>query len=330
MSVSVLRRFISAVGSGWRARSLCTAREALPLQRRVTVLPPPSEEPLTELYQGLVRRLGVIARKIGMLPYWDANGVYHCLTVLHVDNNHVIQVKRLPDNASPLKGLSEWSVQIGAGFMRPYQAKKPHRYHCAYAGCDVKEKLAEFRVAPAAAACVQPGTPITVRHFVPGQYLDVTGTSLGKGFQGVMKRHGFSGLPASHGVSLTHRSLGATGQRQDPGRVFKGKRMPGRMGGRRTTVQNLRLERIDCSRNLLFVSGPVPGHAGNWVLVRDAVKHSGLKWWADLPQLPPFPTSSVDTETATADQSPTETPTDWFAAPRKNAWILENLSTKAT
>jgi large subunit ribosomal protein L3 len=261
-----------------------------------------------------------------MLPYWDGNGIYRCLTVLHVDNNHVIQVKRLANNASPLKGLSEWSVQIGAGFMRPYQAKKPHRYHCAYAGTDVKEKLVEFRVAPAAAACVQPGTPITARHFIPGQYLDITGTSIGKGFQGAMKRHGFAGLPASHGVSLTHRSVGATGQRQDPGRVFKGKRMPGRMGGLRKTVQNLRLERLDRSRNLLFVSGPVPGHAGNWVLVRDAVKRSGLEWWSDLPRLPPFPTYIADTESAAED----EPPMDWFAAPRRHTWINENLSNEAT
>jgi large subunit ribosomal protein L3 len=324
-----LRHCIRAVGR--LVRTLCTQAETAarssgphvpPLR---LLLPPPNTEPVAELYGRFVRRIGVVARKIGMLPHWDANGVYRCVTVLHIDNNHVIQVKQLPSNASNLKGLSEWSVQIGAGSMRPYQAKKPHRYHCAYAGTDVKEKLVEFRVAPAAAACIEPGTPITARHFIPGQYLDVIGTSIGKGFQGAMKRHGFGGLPASHGVSLTHRSLGATGQRQDPGRVFKGKRMPGRMGGERTTVQSLRLERVDCKRNLLFVSGPVPGHTGNWVLVRDAVKKSGLKWWAELPHLPPFPTFVADPQ----QQVEHEAPADWFAAPRRNVWLQEVLSARA-
>ncbi|KAK4534687.1 hypothetical protein CDCA_CDCA02G0712 [Cyanidium caldarium] len=280
----------------------------------------PDGEPLPEDYDPdwrpprpeRIRRFGVLARKVGMLPFWNAYGQYNCVTVLAVDNNHVLQVKQLPANASPVKGLSDMAVQIGAGFIRPYQAKRTHRFHCAYAGTDVKEKLVEFRVAPASAAEVALGTPITARHFAPGQYVDVTGTSIGKGFQGPMKRHGFHGQPASHGVSLAHRSHGATGQRQDPGRVFKGKKMAGHMGCKRVTVQNLLLQRIDLRRNLLYVSGHVPGHAGNWVMVRDAVKRSGAKWWDKLPHPPPFPTyvpSDDDDDTATDDVA------DLFAAP---------------
>lgn len=263
-----------------------------------------------------VARFGAIARKVGMLPFWDAFGKYICVTVLHIDNNHVIQVRKLPENASDDKGLSRWSVQVGAGFMRPYQAKKPHRYHCAYAGTDVKQKLVEFRVGPASAADVKPGLPVTARHFVPGQYVDVTGTSIGKGFQGAMKRHGFAGQPASHGVSKTHRALGSTGQCQDPGRVFKGKKMAGHMGCERVTVQSLLVQRIDVQRNLLYVTGHVPGHAGNWVLVRDAVRKSGSTWWDRLPAAPPFPTYiPYDTDTIGSGDAKDSVVTDLFAPP---------------
>jgi large subunit ribosomal protein L3 len=162
------------------------------------------------------------------------------------------------------------AVQLGVGTAKVKNTTKPERGHYAKAKVAPKRKLAEFRVADDALLDV--GTEIGVNHFVAGQYVDVAGTSIGKGFAGAMKRWGFSGLRASHGVSVSHRAHGSTGHSQDPGKVFKGKKMAGHMGDRRVTTQNLRVVAVDPSRDLILIRGAVPGAKGGWVLVTDAIK----------------------------------------------------------
>ena len=208
----------------------------------------------------------MLARKVGMLSLWDEQGVRHPITVLCVDRCHVISVH--PPN--PNDHRKRWRIQVGAGPKRPYKTNKAQRYHCAKAGVEPKHKLVEFGVHELFKLPI--GTELRASHFIPGQMVDVTGTSIGKGFQGVMKRWGFKGGPASHGCSKAHRKPGSIGQSTKPGRVFKGKKMAGRMGGDRVTVQNLPIYRVDNDRNLIYVRGAVPGHTGNWVRVRDAVK----------------------------------------------------------
>jgi large subunit ribosomal protein L3 len=159
---------------------------------------------------------------------------------------------------------------MGAGKRRPQRTTQPMRGHFAAAKVEPKKKLAEFRVE--ADHLIPVGAELTADHFVAGQFVDVTGTSIGKGFAGAMKRHKFGGLRASHGVSVSHRSHGSTGGRQDPGKVFKNKRMAGHMGDVTVTTQNLRVVRADPERGLLLVEGAVPGAKGGWILVRDAVK----------------------------------------------------------
>lgn len=215
--------------------------------------------------EGYLRPCGVIARKVGMMNLWDDDGTRHPITVLCVDRNHVLQVR--PPNKNDKKG--RWGLQVGAGPVRPYKANKALRYHCAQAGVEPKQKIKEFLVHESLKIPV--GTELRAGHFTPGQYVDVSGTSIGKGFQGVMKRWGFKGGPASHGCSKAHRKPGSIGMSTKPGRVFKGKKMPGRMGNDRKTVQSLLMYRVDNERNLLYVRGPVPGNSGNWVEVRDAI-----------------------------------------------------------
>mmetsp|Transcript_7103 Transcript_7103/g.15317 ORF Transcript_7103/g.15317 Transcript_7103/m.15317 type:complete len:409 (+) Transcript_7103:142-1368(+) len=213
------------------------------------------------------KRCGALGIKLGMMPVWDGWGERHACTVLYLDNNVVIRNK----TKDSVDGYD--AVQIGAGERKSKRVTKP--LMCHYEKFGVSERppwiVREFRVTTPD-ALPEPGTIIHARHFIPGQNVDVSGTSKGKGFQGGMKRHGFKGMPASHGTSKSHRAIGSTGQCQDPGRVFKGKKMPGRMGGKRVTKQNLRIVKIDRGRNLIYVKGAVPGNRGEFVEIRDAVK----------------------------------------------------------
>lgn len=179
------------------------------------------------------------------------------------------------------------TLQLGAGPRKAKNVNKPQLGHLEAAGVGPKAVLAEFKVS--ADAVLPPGTPIIARHFVPGQYVDARGTSQGKGFQGVMKRWNFGGQGASHGVSRTHRALGSTGQGTNPARVFKGKKMPGRMGGRNVTVQGLQVYKIDLKRDLVYIKGAVPGTAGTYVRLADSIK-------AAPPSPVPYPTFHITPE----------------------------------
>jgi len=208
-------------------------------------------------------RSGVIAKKVGMTRLFMEDGRQVPVTVLQMESVQVVAQRR-PET----DGYS--AVQLGAGTAKAKNTTQPMRGHFARASVAPKRKLVEFRVAPE--NLIDVGAEITADHFVSGQLVDVTGTSIGKGFQGAMKRHNFGGLRASHGVSISHRSHGSTGQCQDPGKVFKGKKMAGHMGDARCTVQNLEVVRTDPDRGLIMLRGAVPGSKGGWVTVRDAVK----------------------------------------------------------
>jgi large subunit ribosomal protein L3 len=208
-------------------------------------------------------RSGVIAQKVGMTRIFTDAGEHIPVTVLRLDSCQVVGQRTEEKNGYT-------AVQLGAGRPKVKRLTRAARGQFAVANVEPKRKLAEFRVSPE--NLIEVGAEITADHFVEGQYVDVSGTTIGKGFAGVIKRHNFGGLRASHGVSVSHRSHGSTGQRQDPGKVFKGKKMAGHMGNMRVTTLNLEVVDTDKDRGLVLVRGAVPGTKGGWVLVRDAVK----------------------------------------------------------
>ena len=213
-------------------------------------------------------RTGLIARKLGMTRVFTDEGTHVPVTVLKVDNCQVVAV-RTEDRDGYI------AVQLGVGTAKTKNVSKPQRGHFAKAKVEPTAKIVEFRVTPD--ALLEVGAELSAEHFLAGQFVDITGTTIGKGFAGVMKRHNFRGLEASHGVSVSHRSHGSTGQRQDPGRVFKGKKMAGHMGDVRATTQSMTIVSTDAERGLILVKGAVPGANGGWVLVRDAAKRKPPK-----------------------------------------------------
>jgi len=237
------------------------------------------------------KRAGAVAIKAGMTCEWDSRGMRVPLTVLWLDD--VVVVKTLSsDGADGYDG-----VQVGYGSKKPKQVTKAELGHYVKHESPIKRGLCEFRTS--ADGALAPGTAITAAHFVAGQYVDVSGVTKGKGFQGPMKRWGFSGQPASHGNTKKHRAHGSIGQCQDPGRVFKGKKMAGRMGGRNRTVQSVYVYKVDTVRNLVYVKGQVPGNAGTAVKIRDSLRKPPI-----LGAQVPFPTAI-----------PGETPEGVFTAP---------------
>ncbi len=210
-------------------------------------------------------RSGVIAQKLGMTRVFNDAGEHIPVTVLKLDQCQVVAHRTKDKNGYV-------ALQVGVGKAKVKNVSKAERGRFAQAQVEPKRKLAEFRVSEDAVIPV--GAEILADHFVAGQYVDVTGTSTGKGFAGGMKRWNFSGLRASHGVSVSHRSIGSTGANQDPGRVFKGKKMPGHLGAERVTTQNLQVVQTDPERGLILVAGAVPGVKGGYIHIRDAVKRA--------------------------------------------------------
>ena len=208
-------------------------------------------------------RSGVIARKLGMTRLFLEDGKQVPVTVLQLENLQVVAQRTAEKDGYT-------AVQLGAGSAKAKRTSAPMRGHFAKANVEPKRKMAEFRVSPD--NLIDVGAEITADHYFAGQFVDVAGTSIGKGFAGGMKRHNFGGLRASHGVSVSHRSHGSTGMAQDPGKVFKGKKMAGHMGAARVTTQNLQVVRTDTDRGLIMVKGAVPGNKGGWVTIKDAVK----------------------------------------------------------
>ena len=208
-------------------------------------------------------RSGVIAQKVGMTRVFSKTGEHVPVTVLRIDNCQVVAHRAKDTNGYV-------ALQLGAGQRKVRNVSKAERGHFAVAKVEPKRRMVEFRVSED--ALIPVGAEITADHFVIGQFVDVTGTSIGKGFAGGMKRWNFGGLRASHGVSVSHRSIGSTGGRQDPGKTFKNKKMPGHMGVDRITTLNLKVVDTDPARGLILVEGAVPGAKGGWIMVRDAVK----------------------------------------------------------
>ena len=222
-------------------------------------------------------RSGVIAKKVGMTRLFMEDGKQIPVTVLQLDALQVVDQR-----TEERDGYT--AVQLGAGTAKAKRTSQAMRGHFSKASVEPKRKVAEFRVT--ADNLIAIGEEISAEHYVTGQKVDVAGTSIGKGFAGAMKRHNFGGLRASHGVSISHRSHGSTGQCQDPGKVFKGKKMAGHMGAVRVTTQNLEVVKTDAGRGLIMVKGAVPGSKGGWVTIKDAVKKK-------LPELREFLFDSV-------------------------------------
>ena len=268
-------------------------------------------------------RSGIIARKLGMTRVFNDAGHHVPVTVLKLDNVQVVAVRK-----AEKEGYT--AVQLGAGIAKSKNVSKPMRGHFAKANVLPKSKLAEFRVSEDAA--LEVGASLAASHFVAGQKVDVVGTTQGKGFAGAMKRHNFGGLRASHGVSVSHRSHGSTGQCQDPGKVFKGKKMAGHMGAVRNTTQNIEVVSVDDEEGVILLCGAVPGPKNGWVLIRDAIK-------VKLPEDVPFPAGFVGAvsggdadeapvEEATADSTTvTETTEDSAAADEVPSSAAEDAAT---
>ena len=242
-------------------------------------------------------RTGVIAKKMGMTRLFQDDGRHVPVTVLQLDNVQVVARRETGRDGYV-------AVQLGAGTAKAKNLSKPERGHFGKAEVEPKAYVAEFRVAEDALLDV--GATISADHFVPGQLVDIQGRTQGKGFAGAMKRWNFGGLRATHGVSVSHRSHGSTGNRQDPGRVFKNKKMAGHMGDRNRTQQNLEIVQTDVERGLLFVKGSVPGSKGAWLIVKDAVKvarHAEAPYPAGLKQAANMNDSAPVVETPEAAES---------------------------
>ena len=243
-------------------------------------------------------RTGVIAKKMGMTRLFQDDGRHVPVTVLALENNQVVAHKTAARDGYV-------AVQLGAGTAKAKNVAKPQRGHFGKAEVELKARLVEFRVSED--ALVDVGAEIAADHFVAGQLVDVSGHTQGKGFQGGMKRWNFAGLRATHGVSVSHRSLGSTGQRQDPGKVFKGKKMAGHMGDKERTQQNLEIVSTDVERGLLFVKGSVPGHKGTWLTVKDSVK---VERHADAPYPASIRSAAAAEAANTNDVAPADTPAE--------------------
>ncbi|MEP1519458.1 MULTISPECIES: 50S ribosomal protein L3 [Ascidiaceihabitans] len=236
-------------------------------------------------------RSGILAKKIGMTRLFMEDGKQIPVTVLQMDGLQVVTQK-----TNDRDGYT--AVQLGAGTAKVKRVSQAMRGHFAAAKVEPKSKLVEFRVSEDNLIAV--GEELSAEHFLDGQKVDVSGTSIGKGFAGAMKRHNFGGLRATHGVSISHRSHGSTGQCQDPGKVFKGKKMAGHMGAARVTTQNLEVVKTDADRGLIMIKGAVPGSKGGWVTVKDAVKKK-------LPEGVPFPAALKSAAAAApAEEAPAE------------------------
>jgi large subunit ribosomal protein L3 len=243
-------------------------------------------------------RTGVIAKKVGMTRLFQEDGRHVPVTVLALENCQVVSV-RTEDRDGYV------AVQLGAGQAKQKNVAKPQREHFAKAEVELKAQVVEFRVADD--AVLEVGSTIAASHFVPGQLVDVGGHTQGKGFAGAMKRWGFGGMRATHGVSISHRAHGSTGNRQDPGKVFKNKKMAGHMGDRQRTQQNLEVVRVDDERGLIFVKGSVPGAKNSWLTVKDSVK---VARHADAPYPAGLKQAANSNQSAAAD-----TPAEEAAAP---------------
>jgi large subunit ribosomal protein L3 len=239
-------------------------------------------------------RSGVIAQKLGMTRLFTEAGEHVPVTVLRLDQCQVVGHRTTDKNGYV-------ALQLGAGSRKVRSVSKAERGNFAIAKVEPKRKLVEFRVSED--GIIPVGAEITADHFVVGQFVDVTGTSIGKGYAGGMKRWNFGGLRASHGVSISHRSIGSTGGRQDPGKTFKNKKMPGQMGVERVTTLNLRVVQTDVERGLILVEGAVPGAKGGWIMMRDAVKKALPK---EAPKPGKFRAPAEDKPAAASAEAPAE------------------------
>lgn len=247
-------------------------------------------------------RTGVIAQKLGMTRIFTEDGTQVSVTVLKIDNCQVVGNRTEEKNGYT-------AVQLGAGDAKVNRTSKAMRGVFANAKVEPKKKMAEFRVTPE--NLLEVGAELSAEHFVTGQFVDVQGVTVGKGFAGAMKRWNFKGHRASHGNSVTHRSHGSTGQRQDPGKVFKGKKMAGHMGDETVTTQNLKVAGIDLEDNLVLIKGAVPGSSNGWVMITDAVKKPFPKDApvpAGLKQSAKAAKSEAKAPEAAAEEAPAEAP----------------------